>query len=138
MFEPEPELDPEPELPAYEEEDEPLELTQVLPEDDPEPFYAPPPPPRRPPPPPDDGGLISDYAADAASRAFAAGLAGFRRGGPALTGDGPIGRSDLTLEQIVYELVRPMIREWMDDNLPSMVERMVKREIERVVRRGLD
>jgi cell pole-organizing protein PopZ len=31
-----------------------------------------------------------------------------------------------------------MIREWLDDNLPTMVERMVKSEIQRVVRRGLD
>lgn len=127
--------DPEPEPDFGPMEEEPLELTQMV-QEEPE-YYSPPPPPRRAPP-PDDGGLISDYAADAASRAFASGLAGYRRGGPSLTGDGPIGRADVTLEQIVYEIVRPMIREWLDDNLPSMVERMVKREIERVVRRGLD
>lgn len=129
------EPEPEPDFPPIE-EDEPLELTQMV-QEEPETYFSPPPPPRRPPP-PDDGGLISDYAADAASRAFASGLAGFRRGGPSLTGDGPVGRGDVTLEQIVYEIVRPMIREWLDDNLPTMVERMVKREIERVVRRGLD
>ncbi len=128
-------MEPEPEPDFGPVEEEPLELTQMV-QEEPE-YYSPPPPPRRAPP-PEDGGLISDYAADAASRAFASGLAGFRRGGPSLTGDGPVGRGDVTLEQIVYEIVRPMIREWLDDNLPTMVERMVKREIERVVRRGLD
>ncbi|MFV3130044.1 DUF2497 domain-containing protein [Niveispirillum sp. KHB5.9] len=131
----EPEPEPEPDYGPV--EDEPLELTQMV-QEEPEQYYSPPPPPRRAPPPMEDGGLISDYAADAASRAFASGLAGFRRGGPSLTGDGPVGRGDVTLEQIVYEIVRPMIREWLDDNLPGMVERMVKSEIQRVVRRGLD
>ncbi len=127
-------MEPEPEPDFGPVEEEPLELTQMV-QEEPE-YYSPTPPPRR--APPEDGGLISDYAADAASRAFASGLAGFRRGGPSLMGDGPVGRGDVTLEQIVYEIVRPMIREWLDDNLPTMVERMVKREIERVVRRGLD
>jgi cell pole-organizing protein PopZ len=121
---------------AEPEEEPPLELTEEF--EEPEAFFEPPPPPPMRRPMPMDDGLISDQAADAASRAFAAGLAGFKRGGPSLTGDGPIGRSDNTLEQIVYDLVRPMIREWLDDNLPTMVERLVKREIERVVRRGLD
>ncbi|WP_247878789.1 DUF2497 domain-containing protein [Niveispirillum sp. SYP-B3756] len=119
------------------EEEPPLELTEPF--EEPPSFFeppSPPPPPRR--PLPMDDGLISDQAADAASRAFASGLAGFRRGGPSIHGEGPVGRSDTTVEQIVYDLVRPMIREWLDDNLPTMVERLVKREIERVVRRGLD
>ena len=122
------------------EEEPPLELTQMVDEPDEPPFFepSPPPPPMRRPLPPMDEGLISDQAADAASRAFASGLAGFRRGGPSIHGEGPVGRSDTTVEQIVYDLVRPMIREWLDDNLPTMVERLVKREIERVVRRGLD
>jgi uncharacterized protein len=117
-----------------EEEEEPLPLTQMVEETESY-DYAPPPPPRRAPM-PDDGGLLSDMAADAASRAFS-GLSGFRRG-PSLIGEGQIGRSDLTLEQIVYYLARPIIKEWLDDNLPSLVERLVKREIEKVVRRGLD
>jgi hypothetical protein len=129
--EPEPFVLPEPE------EEPPLELTEEF--EEPESFFEPsPPPPVRRPLPPIDDGLISDQAADAASRAFASGLAGFRRGGPSIHGEGPVGRSDTTVEQIVYDLVRPMIREWLDDNLPTMVERLVKREIERVVRRGLD
>ena len=39
-----------------------------------------------------------------------------------------------TIEDLVKEVMRPMIREWLDDNLPSLVERMVGREIERLTR----
>ncbi len=31
-------------------------------------------------------------------------------------------------------ILRPMLREWLDENLPSMVERLVREEIERVAR----
>ena len=39
-----------------------------------------------------------------------------------------------TIEDLVKEVMRPMIREWLDDNLPSLVERLVSREIERLMR----
>jgi cell pole-organizing protein PopZ len=39
-----------------------------------------------------------------------------------------------TLEDLVREMLRPMLKGWMDDNLPGMVERIVKAEIERVSR----
>jgi cell pole-organizing protein PopZ len=39
-----------------------------------------------------------------------------------------------TLEDLVREMLRPMLRAWLDDNLPSMVERLVRAEIERVSR----
>jgi cell pole-organizing protein PopZ len=39
-----------------------------------------------------------------------------------------------TLEDLVREMLRPMLKVWLDDNLPSMVERMVRAEIERVSR----
>jgi hypothetical protein len=39
-----------------------------------------------------------------------------------------------TLEDLVREMLRPMLRGWLDDNLPGMVERIVKAEIERVAR----
>ncbi len=39
-----------------------------------------------------------------------------------------------TLEDLVKEMLRPMLKSWLDDNLPSMVERIVKAEIERVSR----
>ncbi len=39
-----------------------------------------------------------------------------------------------TLEDLVREILRPMLKTWLDDNLPSMVERLVRAEIERVSR----
>ena len=39
-----------------------------------------------------------------------------------------------TLEDVVRELLRPMMKAWLDDNLPSIVEQQVAAEIERVAR----
>jgi uncharacterized protein len=39
-----------------------------------------------------------------------------------------------TLEDLVKEMLRPMLKAWLDDNLPALVERIVKAEIERVAR----
>lgn len=41
-----------------------------------------------------------------------------------------------TLEGLVREMIRPMLREWLDAKLPAMVETMVAREIERITRQG--
>lgn len=39
-----------------------------------------------------------------------------------------------TLDDLVREMLRPMLKAWLDDNLPNMVERLVRAEIERVSR----
>jgi len=39
-----------------------------------------------------------------------------------------------TLEDLVREMLRPMLKSWLDDNLPPLVERLVRTEIERVSR----
>jgi cell pole-organizing protein PopZ len=39
-----------------------------------------------------------------------------------------------TLEDLVTEMMRPMLKSWLDDNLPGLVERVVRAEIERVSR----
>ena len=39
-----------------------------------------------------------------------------------------------TLEDLVREMLRPMLKSWLDDNLPTIVERLVRAEIERVSR----
>jgi uncharacterized protein len=39
-----------------------------------------------------------------------------------------------TLEDLVREMLRPLLKSWLDDNLPGLVERIVKAEIERVSR----
>lgn len=40
-----------------------------------------------------------------------------------------------TLEDMVADILRPMLKGWLDENLPSMVERMVAKEITRLSRR---
>ena len=39
-----------------------------------------------------------------------------------------------TLEDVVRETLRPMLKSWLDEHLPNLVERMVQAEIERVAR----
>ena len=45
-----------------------------------------------------------------------------------------LGNNARTLEDLVKEMLRPMLKGWLDDNLPSLVERIVRAEIERVSR----
>jgi len=40
------------------------------------------------------------------------------------------------LHEYAREMLRPMLRAWLDDNLPTLVERLVRAEIERVARGG--
>ena len=45
-----------------------------------------------------------------------------------------LGNNARTLEDLVKEMLRPMLKAWLDDNLPGLVERIVRTEIERVSR----
>ena len=38
------------------------------------------------------------------------------------------------IDELVREMMRPMLRDWLDNNLPGMVERLVKQEIQRLTR----
>ena len=40
-----------------------------------------------------------------------------------------------TLEGVVRDMLRPMLKDWLDAHLPEMVETMVKREIDRITGR---
>ena len=40
-----------------------------------------------------------------------------------------------TLDDVVCETIRPMLKSWLVENLPGVVERMVQAEIERVSRK---
>ncbi|MGA0564088.1 DUF2497 domain-containing protein [Ancylobacter sp. VNQ12] len=42
-----------------------------------------------------------------------------------------------TVDDLVTEALRPMLKAWLDENLPTLVERLVRAEIERVARQGL-
>ena len=48
--------------------------------------------------------------------------------------DSPSFRSGVTVEDLVLEALRPMLKEWLDANLPELVERLVRKEIERITR----
>jgi cell pole-organizing protein PopZ len=45
-----------------------------------------------------------------------------------------LGQNARTLDDLVAEMLRPMLKSWLDDNLPTIVERLVRAEIERVSR----
>ncbi len=42
---------------------------------------------------------------------------------------------ETSLESLVTEMLRPMMKEWLDDNLPTLVESMVEREIKRITKK---
>ncbi len=44
------------------------------------------------------------------------------------------GQNTPTLEDMAKEMLRPMLKSWLDENLPGLVERIVRAEIERVTR----
>ena len=43
-------------------------------------------------------------------------------------------QSPRSLEDVVRDTLRPMLKAWLDDNLPQLVERLVREEIERIAR----
>jgi len=79
-------------------------------------------PPRAPPQATADPALISNTTRTAVDSAFSS-LASV-----------VLGANARTLEDLVKEMLRPMLKSWLDDNLPGMVERIVRAEIERVSR----
>ncbi len=49
----------------------------------------------------------------------------------------PVHRAGPTIEDLVREEVRPLLKLWLDAHLPALVERLVRNEIERVVNRAM-
>ena len=47
-----------------------------------------------------------------------------------------IGAKDVTLEGMVREMLRPVLKEWLDRNLPYLIERLVKKEIDLMINRA--
>jgi cell pole-organizing protein PopZ len=129
--EPEPAAEPEPVAAAAPEapaEEEALELTEkvethgdldVLPA-----AATAPPEPARPAAP--SAPLVSEHAASAAASAFGQ-----------LSAAIAMPKSDRTLEDVVRELLRPLLQQWLDDNLPAIVQRAVETEVERIARGGV-
>jgi cell pole-organizing protein PopZ len=42
----------------------------------------------------------------------------------------------ITVEQLVVDLLTPMLRDWLDQNLPGIVERVVEQEVKKLARRA--
>jgi cell pole-organizing protein PopZ len=49
----------------------------------------------------------------------------------------PVHRTGPTIEDLVREELRPLLKAWLDAHLPALVERLVRNEIERVVNRAV-
>ena len=47
-----------------------------------------------------------------------------------------VGSRDLTLEGMIREMLRPLLKEWLDRNLPYLIERLVKKEIDLMINRA--
>ncbi len=79
-------------------------------------------------------GLVAAATAAATTAAFAS----LSRASQQTTGGGMSFGSGRTLEDLVQEMIRPMIKDWLDKNLPAMTERLVRKELERLSRRAED
>ena len=78
----------------------------------------------------DGDALLSDAAAQA-SASVLGNLARMKQGSvPSF----PLGEGQRTLESMVLELIRPMLKEWLDKNLPTLVEHVVQKEIKKITR----
>ncbi len=75
-------------------------------------------------------GLVGDSAAATAASAFAGLASSLRKPEPADL-DFPSGP---TIDEMVRGLLRPMLKEWLDANLPAIVEAQVRKEVERIAR----
>ena len=107
--------EPEPEIAAEAsvDEDDVLELSDPVREDD---------------------GLTSADVTVAARQSLAQ-LAAMRQALPAAAPSAPVG--DGPLEAVVREMLRPMLKQWLDERLPEMVEDMVAREIARITGKSI-
>lgn len=76
--------------------------------------------------------LVGDSAASTAASAFAGLAASLRQPEPAATAS--TGGSGPTIDDLARQLLRPMLKEWLDANLPAIVEAQVRKEVERIAR----
>lgn len=85
-----------------------------------------------------DAPLIDGSAAGAAADAFSRLSLAVQESVPTPAAGDPgllVGGKQQTIEDLVKEMLRPMLKDWLDSNLPGIVERYVEREIVRLTRR---
>ena len=80
----------------------------------------------------DGQGLVSDDAAIASRQSLAA-LASLRERGGEIVPEG----DDAALGAAVREMLKPLLKDWLDRNLPEIVEQLVTREIARITGKSL-
>jgi cell pole-organizing protein PopZ len=141
VFAPEPAPEPPPPVVAApdEEEDDVLELTDPLAsaavethgdleiyssEPEPAPTFDAPPAPAFAAAPKSEDSLLSEVAARASASAF-----GSLHAAIAMPPSG------LTLDEVVRELLKPLLAAWLDEHLPRIVEAKVEEEVQRIARR---
>jgi|SRR3546814_10181832 len=78
--------------------------------------------------------LVSTRSADAARQSLEALSAAIT---PASAASAPPAAGGRTMEEVVMEALRPMLKDWLDTHLPDMVEAMVAKEISRITGRRL-
>lgn len=145
--EPEPEPMPEPVAEVHEEEDtfdvapeeddDVLELTDTYEASpaavsigdidayEPEPAPVAAPKPRAAAAPRGASGLVSEHTEAKAMSSFSS-----------LTSSLLVPHSDRTLEDVVRDLLQPLLQSWLDENLPAIVEEQVRAEVERIARQS--
>ena len=79
---------------------------------------------------------VSGLIAPAAAAAAAASVGSLLRAVSSERGS-QVYRGGPSIEDVVREEIRPILKDWLDHHLPPLVERLVRAEIERVVNRGL-
>ena len=80
--------------------------------------------------------LVSTASADAARQSLEALTAAIAPGAPVATAQ-PAPAQGRSMEDVVLEALRPMLKTWLDTNLPDLVEAMVAKEISRITGRRL-
>lgn len=101
---------------------------EPAPEPEPEPVFAATPKPVEAP----AESLVGTAAAASAASSFAGLSASLRKPEPAE----PTFASGPTIDALARELLRPMLKDWLDANLPAIVEAQVRKEVERIARQA--
>ena len=102
-----------------------LDVSERAPPAPPKPAPALPPAAAAPPPPHADEPLVGAQAAQTAASAFGQ-----------LAQSTALPASGRTLEDLVREMLRPMLKDWLDQHLAEIVQARVQAEVERVSRGG--
>ena len=111
---------PDPEPAAVETHGD-LEVHRAEPEPEPEPVRAPEPVAAAV---PDDEPLVSEPTADETASSFGH-----------LARSVAMPKGGRNLEDVVAELLRPLLKAWLDEHLPAIVQAKVEEEVERIARR---